>query len=235
MQKYKCRSDGFHVFAVLAVLLVVGLVGMVGMRVFHLQKDSKTKGQSISKTARSALQTVPPNWRVYGDKSAAVQFIYPKELGVFATEKTIGDYAAAQTSGRLTTSTIPGVTGAFSLKTYKKGIREVKPGRSSPTIELIGNEWVVSRSSELDAKQYKTGDIYAEMNRSNFRGLEVYSTEAGDEGVVSYNLYFVTGDRLRVLELPPFDSEQYTSTYNINDRGAYDAMYQQVRGSIRLY
>lgn len=236
MQKLKFSSDGFHVFPAVAVLLVVGMIGLVGFRVFHLQSNSTTEGQGLGGTSRQvAVQVAPPTWKVFADKDIGVQFVYPQEFGVFTEGPAGGSYEAVRTSARVSTSTMPGVSGAFSLKSYKKGVMETTPRRYGPTVELTGDGWVVTKPSELDSRQYKKGDVYTELTRTNLHGLEVYSIETADEGIMSYALYFTTGGRLQVLEFPPFDSEQYSSTYNINDRGPYDAMYRQVLDSVRLY
>lgn len=246
MQKYKLNNYGFHVLPLILIVLVVGLVGFVGIRVFHLQTHSVTDGQAVGQVAnsKSSLQTAPVGWKVFADTSMGVQFIYPAVYGSFkektdfccgSTFANYPEYTNMLTSDRLSANYLPGVAGAYSLNTYKKGVMEFQPQKFGPKLKLVGNEWIVTKPSENGIATYEKGATYPEMARINLHGLEVYSAETGYEGIMSYSLYFVTKGRLRVLELPPFDSEQYSTTYNINDRAPYDAMFAQVRDSIRHY
>jgi hypothetical protein len=238
MEAQKTYDNGFHAVGVVLVLFAFLLVVFVGLRVAGGHKVAvKSEAAAAPAPAVSPALTVPSGWKLFADKSIGVQFMYPDVYGAFAkpARSPSTDYESALVSGRLTSDYLPGVSGEFTLGTYKKGSLEVVSRRYGPKIKLSGNEWTVVEPNQYDPKKYKKGDIYPEMTHLNSRGIDVYTSRTGDEGIMAYNLYFVVQGKLRQLQFPPFDSGEYSSTYNVNDQGPYDSMYTQVRDSVSLY
>lgn len=247
MYKQKLNQRGFHVFGLLMVLVVVGFIGFVGFRIFNLQRDSTAEGQAQPAASQGAPQPAmvpPPGWKLFADKKAGVQFVYPDVYGIFQeptkvccglTKADFPDFADVQVSNQPSTQYVPGVDGYFVFGSYKNTDALIPSSTFGPKVRLDGDAWTVAASGRTGADTYSLGDTYTEFIRTNARGLNVYTAVWSNEGMVTYKLHFVANGRLHTLQLPPFDSEQYTSTYNINDQGPYDTMFGQIRDSISLY
>lgn len=239
MKKHTISDKGFHAIGVIMVLCVVGVIGLAGLRIFNLRNNSLASGQPNASTAPVPLsQQVPAGSGLFADSQVGVQFIYPEVFGAFTDESRILDtfpnYESMRVSKVLQDSGILGVSGGFMLITYKEDRMEVDSRKYGPRVRLTDNGWVVTKPATPNPENYKEGDAYGEMIRSNKRGLVVYSSASHDAGTVSYSLFFVAKGRLHELKLPFFDSGSYTSN-SIKDQGPYDTMFQQVRDSIGLY
>lgn len=235
MKIYKVNQAGSHVVAVGLTLCVLGLVIFTGLRVFGGRNHAV--GVNTKTEAAGATTPVPSGWKSFADKSIGVQFIYPEVYGTFIkpTEKVSKDYESVLVSTRLTADYLPGVAGQFTLGTYKNASPEVTTRRYGPKVKLSGGEWTVTEPNPYDTTRYQKGNSFPEITRSNTHGIDVYSAKSGEEGIIVYNLYFVSQGKLHVLQVPPFNSDLGTSTYNINDQSAYDTMLEQIRSSVALY
>lgn len=233
MKIKKIRQTGYSHIALVFVVVFVGLLVFAGIRVVGSQRlavNNKTE-------AESAAVAVPPGWKLFADTSIGVRFFYPEVYGSFTrpTDKVSKDFESALVSGRLTTDYVPGVAGQFMLGTYKNASPELTTRRYGPKVKLSGGTWVVTEPNQYDDKQYQKGDVFPEMTHANVRGIDVYTAKSGDEGISVYRIYFVSQGKMHMLQLPPFNSDLGTSTYNVNDQAAYDTLYVGVRDSITLY
>jgi hypothetical protein len=241
MLKQKLNSHGFHAIGALMAVCIAVVIAFVGLRIFKLQSHSTAEGQSA---VPAASLSAPAGWKLYVDKSVGVQFVYPDVYGSFQeptdvccglTKADFPEYESVLVTNRASKSYLPGVAGYFSLGSYRSGDAEIRSRNFGPRIRLAGDEWKVTVPGDSNPENYKSGDTYPEVSRTNARGLNVFTATVITEGVTNYRLYFVTKDKLRELRLPPFDSERDSSTYNINDQAPYDTMYQQIRDSVSLY
>jgi hypothetical protein len=234
MKTLKLNQRGSHIIAVLLGVCVLGVIILAGVKVVGGHKvtiDSKTDAQSGKPTI-----AVPEGWQLFAHGSAGVQFIYPAAAGVFTgPTHDIPGFSESRVSGKMSAGYLPGVSGSFVLGAYGSVSPEITTRRFGPKVKLQGGDWVVVAPSQYDSKIYKKGDIYPEMTHTNVHGIDLYTAMSGDEGVVQYNIYFVTLGRMRVLQLPPFNSDVNSSSYNVNDQAPYDSMFAQVRDSISLY
>lgn len=239
MKAYKPNQRGSHLIGVALVVCFLAAAVFVGVKVIGGHKvavDSKTEAQK-PQTTQLAQPTipVPGGYKGFADKDIGIQFVYPAGAGAFVKPAQADPaFESSLVSGRFS-GIVPGVDGSFTLGTYKSADAEVVSRRFGPKVKLVDGQWIVVSTNDYDTKAYQKGDVYPEMTHSNTTGVDVYTATSGDNGVVQYNLYFVSNGKLRELELPPFDSGLESSTYNVNDQGPYDTMYQQVLGSITLF
>lgn len=232
------------------IVVVVAVIGLIGLRIFNLKDNSRAEGQSAAqqpkKPAKSASPTipVPPGWNIYADAEVGVQFVYPGAYGSFKTKTdyccnlslaSFPQYESMQTSSTPVSDYLPGVSGAFALNSYKKGVMETDSIKYAPKIKLDGNDWVVLEPGTYNPHNYQPGDVYPEISRSNTTGIDVYTAKSTVDGVTNYTLFFVSGGRLRELQLPTFNDGTHSANNAINDEAPYDALMAQIRDSINLY
>lgn len=237
MAKQKLNQYGFHVIGPLFAVVFVAVVGLAGYKVFHLKDNSKAAGEAPV-AAPAASSDIPAGWQMFTDKNLGAQFLYPNAFGAFTDHNealaSFPDYEALLTSAAPQNSGILGVKNGFTLITYKKGHDTITTHTYGPKIKLTDTGWTVVEPNPYNPKNYKPGDAYTDMQSANKHGLPVYWDTSADEGTVSYNIYFMSNNRLHQLQLPTFDSGAYDSN-NIVDQGPYDAMFQTVRDSLALY
>jgi hypothetical protein len=236
MKTKKLNQYGSHLISVVLVVCFVSLAVFVGYKIIAGHKvavDTKTEAETPANTTQTIQ--VPEGWKLFTDKDIGIQFVYPAGAGAFVKPaQSEAVFESSQTSGRYSAIT-PGVDGSFTIGSYKSATAEVSSRRYGPMVKLDGGQWIVTEPNQYDPTTYHKGDVYPEMTHVNTKGIDVYTATSGDEGVVRYNLFFASHGKLRELELPPFDSGVYSSSYNINDQGPYDSMYTQIRDSISLY
>lgn len=235
--KLKINQAGSHVIAAVLAVCVLGVMVLAGIRVLGSRTVGVNNKIEAEHAAAAQSPDVPAGWKLFADKSIGVQFIYPGVYGSFTkpTDKIPGDYESALATSTLSADYLPGVAGRFILGTYKNASAEVTTRRYGPKVKLSGSGWIVAQPNDYDSTKYQKGDPYPEMTQTNTHGIDVYTAKNGDEGIILYNIYFVSQGKLHDLQLPPFNSDLGTSTYNVNDQSPYDTMFAQVRDSIRLY
>jgi hypothetical protein len=236
MRSFKFMQNRSKLLAFAGVACVLLVAIFAGVRIFAGDKVAVNTKTEAETAASGAKVTVPGGWKLFADKTVGVQFVYPASAGIFTSpaEKN-PEFESSLESGKIAADFVPGVSGTFTVGTYKSSDAVIATRTYGPNIKFEKGQWVVTEPNQYDTAKYKKGDVFSELTRSNTHGVDVYTATRETEGVVRYSLYFVIHNKLHVIQLPAFNSDLESSSYNVNDQGPYNSMYTQIRDSISLY
>lgn len=249
------NQKGFAPLLVLGLVVILVIAGAGTVVYRHSMQNSQQTNTTVAKpsavaakksaaNAKLATATLPDGWHLWQTRGLQPNFAYPKEYGEFMSPaKGGGKYIFnGWESSEPITAPVAGMSGKFYLTEYTDAAPVVSAGKYQPDVQLRNDQWAVVALNGADSGEYKVQNTYNKIvATTNADGVKVYVQQGGDEGVVSYMLYFIADGHMYSLALPKEDLGNYGASDTTNSagiakvrQGAYDHFERSVLDSITV-